>query len=508
VSIVRSLKVTLLRVVGGGAGVGEAERKWSWPEFGGKLVRALPYIAITIMLVSWMEDAGWLRGFETSHLDAMIRAQPFKLSQDIVVVEISKDDYHKLFEGTSPLDEWKLLDVIGAVLKYNPAVIGVDIDTNDWLAACNRRDDEDSARCAEDRARLTKRLSELRAKAKASGTVIVWAAVPKTPDPPLELNSPLGSLPLDSDKLGMPRFPVDEDGSVRHFDGRVEVTKEGGGGCPGAVEDGKSKKCYLKTFARAIYEAYTGYSAEVKKDESVIFNFHGDRYQFPAIDSGQLFRETAKTDDPRSNREIGDASSTTDETRKALIGREGRFSKGKVVLIGGAFPEARDEYFTPVGPMEGVKLNALAIQTDLGKRGIMDLSKIGEYFIDWGVSIGLVFLFYRCENHPVLALFISGFVIPVALIASWILFNSFAYWFNFIPVAVGVVIHQFSDMTEGRVRVQHGLEKLKQLRREQERVEIAVVTVEELAVSEIGEAGPVDSIAENTKAKGAASGAG
>jgi hypothetical protein len=50
-------------------------------------------------------------------------------------------------------------------------------------------------------------------------------------------------------------------------------------------------------------------------------------------------------------------------------------------------------------------------------------------------------------------------------------------------------------------------EKLRALRREQEQVEVDVATVEELAVTEIAEAGPVDPIVENTKVKRAASGA-
>lgn len=494
-SIVRSLKVTLWRVVGGGAGASEPEEKWSWPEFGRKLVQALPYIAITIMLVSWMEDAGWLRGFETSHLDTMIRlwGSP-KISKNITIVEINEQDYMDRFDGTSPLDKKTLLKLIGYVEKYHPRVIGVDIDTSDWFAACERHHDQKPAQCTKDCEGSLEMLGKLRREAKKDGTIIVWAAVPRTPHPPLKL---IPRPELESDVQGVPRFPVDEDGTVRHFDGRVEVEK-GTAGCT----DPEGEKCYVPTFARAIYERYTGYSPEAKKklDERVIFNFHGDRYQFPIINAKQFFPEEVKKE-TRTKEEIDTADTRIENRRNAQF-------VDQVVLIGGSFPEARDEYFTPMGLMQGVELNALAIQTDISKGGMHDVNKIAEYFIDWGVSILLVFVFYRLEDHPLRALLISmGFVILVAPLASRFSFNTTVYWFNFVPIAVGVVLHQFSDMAEGRVKVQRELEKLKELRREQERVEVDVATVEELAVSEIEGAGSVDRTVENKKVRRAASGA-
>jgi CHASE2 domain-containing sensor protein len=504
VSIVRSLKVTLLRVVGGGAGARKVEEKKSWKGFASKVPKAILVMVVVMFVVYGMRYLGWFRGFENSHLDALIRlwAAP-KISKNIAIVEINEQDYQQRFEGTSPLDRRKLLDLIRAVQKYKPSVIGVDIDTNGWSTACKRHYGEDGSRCAREDADFGHALGELRAEAKKNGTVIVWAAVPRTPHPPLELNPGLGSLPLDpdSDQLGIPGFPVDEDGSVRHFDGRVEVEKSDHG-CPeGADADGG--KCYLSSFARAIYEACAHKSTcghnigktKTSVDEPVIFNFHGDRYQFPIIDATQ-FPEQVPNETP-AEQEIDSANTELETSRNA------RFA-GKVVLIGGGYPEARDEYFTPRGLMQGVELNALAIQTDLEGGGIPEVTWLWEILIDFAVGLYIVGIFYRFEARPWKALGWTAVVVPIAFVASMVLFRTPAYWFNFIPVAAGVFLHQLWELAQTGTEAQ---EKLRELRREQERVEVEVATVEQLAVAEIAEAGPADPIAENAKAKRAAGGA-
>jgi CHASE2 domain-containing sensor protein len=514
--IVESLRVRLLRVFGTTAAPDEPEQEWSWGEFRRRVVEALPYVLIIMMAVSWMEALGWFRGFEASHLDAMIRVHRPELSQDIVVVEIGEDDYQKLFEGTSPLDKFELLDLIQAIQKYNPRVIGVDIDTNDWAAPCKRNSDgKRDASCAEKCGRLIDKLNALRKAqtprpgAEKLHSAIVWAAVPRTLEVPLGLNPDLKSLPLNCDSktnpqcdpLGVPRFPIDDDGSVRHFERRVEVAKTEDR-CPeGALA--KGEKCYMPTFAQAILQEYAGVGSS-DSDGHVIFNFQGGRYRFQTIDSRQFLTGEKAKGETEAGQGVRNENKEKeiDETRAALF-------DGKIVLIGGGFPEARDEYFTPMGPMEGVKLNALAIQTDLTGGGITDLNEISEFCIDLCVSIGLVFVFYRFENRPMKALLISSSVIPAAFVFSLIAFNSLNRWFNFIPVAAGVVIHQLSDLAEGRAKAQRELDKL---RNERQQVEVDVASIEEFAVvedAEPAEAGTLDETTpvEDQKAKRAAGGA-
>jgi CHASE2 domain-containing sensor protein len=303
------------------------------------------------------------------------------------------------------------------------------------------------------------------------------------------------------DPLGVPRFPIDDDGSVRHFERRVEVAKTEDR-CPeGALA--KGEKCYMPTFAQAILQEYAGVGSS-DSDGHVIFNFQGGRYRFQTIDSRQFLTGEKAKSETEAGQGVRNENKEKeiDETRAALF-------DGKIVLIGGGFPEARDEYFTPMGPMEGVKLNALAIQTDLTGGGITDLNEISEFCIDLCVSIGLVFVFYRFENRPMKALLISSSVIPAAFVFSLIAFNSLNRWFNFIPVAAGVVIHQLSDLAEGSAKAQRELDKL---RNERQQVEVDVASLEEFAVvedAEPAEAGTLDETTpvEDQKAKRAAGGA-
>jgi hypothetical protein len=112
-------------------------------------------------------------------------------------------------------------------------------------------------------------------------------------------------------------------------------------------------------------------------------------------------------------------------------------------------------------------------------------------------------MFYLCQTRPWKALGMSTLVIPVSFVSSLALFNTVAYWFNFIPVAAGVVVHQLLELAETGAKAQ---EKLEELGRERARVEVVVASVEEVAAVE---AGPVDkaSGAEDSKVKRAAGGA-
>jgi CHASE2 domain-containing sensor protein len=503
-NILRSWTVKLLRITGTVTAASKPEEEKSWPGFWRHLWLALPVILITIMLVSWAQAAGWFRGFETSHLDSMIRSRHREMSKHIVVVEISDKDYDDFFDETSPLDKSRLLDLILSVQQYNPSVIGVDIDTNGWGLAC--RKNKNHAWCAEKCAEIAGKLRALRAAEQSpSGTVgkrsaIVWAAVPRTLEPPLLFDSEPGRLPLESDHEGIPRFPVDDDGSVRHFENHVEVAKVTDE-CPaGSQTDGD--KCYLPTFARAILRAYTG-TEESASDERVLFNFYGDRYRFPIIDARQFL--AAASAPPGQTKEEFAAKKEIEASRAALFA-------GRVVLIGGGFVEARDEYFTPVGPMEGVELNALAIQTDLSGGGIGGINEYGEFFLDICVSIFIVGVFYSYGSRPWVALGLTGLVVPAGFVSSLILFNTFAYWFNFIPIAIGVVIDQLTHLAEGQSEAE---KELKELRDARKQVEVDVTTMEEITVAGGLEAGASSEAlasdlpaADDAKVKRVASGAG
>ena len=122
---------------------------------------------------------------------------------------------------------------------------------------------------------------------------------------------------------------------------------------------------------------------------------------------------------------------------------------GKIVLLGGLYRAARDEYVTPLGPMAGVELNALAIESELERGGIRPANQYLMMALDVLFGICLVWINYRAlYGHLSLlsALVVSLIAIPVlALLASLIALSTFAYWMNAVPLLAAVFIHQLYD---------------------------------------------------------------
>ncbi|HEY4978286.1 MAG TPA: CHASE2 domain-containing protein [Candidatus Acidoferrum sp.] len=452
------MKFPFLGKTGVEKGAAELEvQERSWRVFYPHFRRALPIIVLLTAAMAGCERLGFFSGSETAQLDSLLRLHEREMSRDIVLVEINQADYDNeaLFNGTSPLDTDKVLSLIEEVKKYNPRVIGVDLDTSDWLKACKTateigREVENDAKCSPLRARIGKIIAEPEHPAGSTkrSTIIVWATVPRTSEAPLVLRPALGGTKLPANREGVPQFPVDRDGSVRKYESRVEVAGENGN-CPNGEKPGGDGKCFSVTFARAILNAYPKSSeTEAASNEKVIFNFYGDRYRFPINQAGSFLPEVGQPSgfaaDITRKKEI-------DEQRAALL-------DGKIVLIGGAFNEARDNYFTPLGLMQGVELNALAIQSDLSGGGIREVHWFVEALIDLGIGSLIVAIFFRCEGRPRRALLWSLVIIPGAMLGSFLVFKSAAYWFNFIPLVVGVILHQLVELTEASVKLQKKLE--------------------------------------------------
>ncbi len=429
----------------------------SWRGFLLHFRRALPVIILLTAAMFACEKLGFFTGFETAQLDSLLRIHPREMSQQIVIVEINQEDYDNetLFNASSPLDAGKVLSLIEQVKKYNPSVIGVDLDTSDWLKGCqtsaaNATISAVQEKCSQLKARIDRLIAEPERSpgTMKQPTIVIWAAVPKTPKVPLVLRPVLGGAQLLANREGVPQFPVDRDGSVRRYESRVEVAEKDGR-CPDGKKPGENKKCYSDTFARAILNAYPKLGeTEAVNDEKTIFNFYGDRYRFPTNQAGSFFEEISAV-------ELAPAEQAR---KKEIDGQRAALLDGKIVLIGGAFNEARDDYFTPLGVMQGVVLNALAIQSDLSGGGIHETHWLLEIVIDLLIGTLIVAIFFRCDCRPRAALLWSLIIIPCAMLASFLVFKSAAYWFNFIPLVVGVILHQLVELSEASTKLQEKLE--------------------------------------------------
>jgi CHASE2 domain len=302
-------------------------------------------------------------------------------------------------------------------------------------------------------------------KSNAQGSAphppVIWAEVPSNIEEPLRLTPVLGGVLQDPNYAGVPRFPVDSDGLVRRYEEEFSVAGSLGD-CSSQparstdIPEGEqhlsaaTRRDIFPSFAKAILDHACDHrgvdcsSLRQERHEPVIFNFYGDRYRFPIIQSHEF---------------IGPAAKSLAENPDLKAQRTALFHN-KIVLIGGNFSAARDIYMTPLGSMAGVELIALAVESDFGG-GIRETQRWLEKLADFVVGSLIVFLYFYYRRRPRVAFLASLFGIPlVAGIFSLVLFQTAAYWFNFMPIIIGMVLHQMLELSESCGELQKEVERL------------------------------------------------
>jgi CHASE2 domain-containing sensor protein len=369
------------------------------------------WMALIWMLTFVVERLGWLHGLEMAGLDSFVRQQDETPSDRIYAVKITDDDYQQFFNSTSPLNADKLGTLIRRILMGEPAVLGVDIDTSD---------------------RRFTPLADLAADAR-----IVWARVPqRVPATPEEAQAPLGSLvgimgstPRAGVRFGVPLFPFEPDGAVRRYRRVYQTQPEG----------------VVDSLPWAIVKSVP--SGPPGGEEEVILNFRGGSTKFPAIEAKEFL--------------TGSAANADRERWKKML-------HNQIVLLGGGYSAARDEYATAVGRIAGVDLIAHAVQGDLEHTAILEFSQVWGAVIDFAIGFAVVAAFYFIPWVRV-AFWVSLVgTAAMAVYGSHLAFRSGTYWVNFVPMLVGMLAHQLIEHGERHSQLKHDLElaraKLKTLK--------------------------------------------
>jgi CHASE2 domain-containing sensor protein len=315
-----------------------------------------------------------------------------------------------LFNGKSPLDSEKLVGLVSRIQDYHPAVIAMDFDTEseDW--------------CRLDSKSLAKILPAETAAAESkiprsqAPAPVIWAEIPDAGEESLQLTPVLGGRLRDFMLVGIPRFPVDADGVVRRYEEEFHA--------PGTLADcpakfaGNAPKTAsgirapanpgnpgrLWSFSATVIEhacKSKSFSCSALRQDlhhPVIFNFYGDRYRFPTIQSHEFIGPDAEASLPDFKSQ-----------REALL-------QNKIVLVGGRYNAARDVYATPLKEMAGVELIALAIQSDLSGGGIRETQMWLDKLADIVVGSLVVLVYYYYRRRPRFA--ISASLIGVPIIAT------------------------------------------------------------------------------------------
>ena len=388
-------------------------------------------LALSILL-SFMESSGMLIGFERASLDSFLNVKNRKAS-DIRIVEIGEDDYTdtKLFAGRSPLKSRLVSQLVKEVASYGPAVIGVDLDTSDvqW---------GDTP--------LEELLSKENCGLLSKKSCIVWAEVPEGAGTktPLPLTSVAAGKVINPAQVGIPLFPIDQDGLVRHYYDRQFETS--GWLDPARPKDSANPP--IETFSRAVAQNYIHVKGKQAgkpspldaHGESIIFNFYGDRYRFPTIPAHDfLLPARPSMTDVRPGRET--------------------VLRDSIVLIGGTFKEARDSYLTPLGWMFGVELNALAIESVLHNGGIHEIQDVLRFLVDIFFSICVIVVFFAWPRHPRRVFWSCAIGVFLASLGfSFALYNrTTAYWLSFMPIVIGMMLHEAIELADAAQESQEGL---------------------------------------------------
>jgi CHASE2 domain-containing sensor protein len=344
-----------------------------------------------------LHNSPFMEDLQLANLDALFLSHSkLKGAAGIVIVQIAEDDYKNVFQRRSPLDPRKVAEIIADVARSHPSAIGVDLDTGEWTS--------------QQRVAVRSRIAQT--DAAAASTPIVWAASGVIDDAGKMDMQPLEGL-ARYDCAGVPAAQPDSQYFVREFYPSLDVTIEG---TPtrvpsiavllGSVESGQVRACHV---AEKWSEA----------TQPEFMNFSGGAAGFQHFSAGLILNtpmnESWKTSNPL---------------------------KGKTVLIGGIYPEARDRYPTPAGPMNGVDVLG---ETLLSARN--GIAKTGAWLFvlaDILIGFGLLTVTFFCESVSVS--FLSFVVIPViAMLASWIAFSRFGYFISFVPVMMGVFLHHLRE---------------------------------------------------------------
>lgn len=372
----------------------------------GRLIRAFAVVVLASVLSFALHKSGWLAVFENATLDLVSQTRHLSLrnmAEHIIVVEITNDDYRELFQSRSPLNSEKLAEIISAIAAGEPASIVVDIDTS----SPDHKPLGESYNTA--RTIWASSWTELGADETASLVgVVTPEALPLLPLCRRTVLIPEKILGGQEDKArkGLAFLPVDIDGSIRRYCRRLQV-----------VDQSTGKLSMMDSLPWAVVKHYKP-ELEVREsneENEVAVEFLKNVSTLPSISADELLKSF-------------DKPGWKDMAR------------GKIVILGGTFEEARDVYKTRAGRLPGVRLLAQVIATELESGGIRIVGDAWLFFAQ--LAIGLLYL---AGNYFIASSWwsLAGLVlIPLAAVSfSALALSNLALWANFVPTLFVVQIY-------------------------------------------------------------------
>jgi CHASE2 domain-containing sensor protein len=455
-------------------------------DFWSKSQRPFWVLVLTIAAAHGLERFQWFESLDHAFLDVFIRFQKPQILTGIYVVEISDQDYRDLFGSTSPLNPSSVLELIKAVRQGDPSVIGVDLDTRDDIWA-----------------NMGPGYSEILGDPR-----IVWAGVPNDLSAlnhgreSMEVGCPLGGSrrrvvpasdkyggPTPADQIGVVIVPQDADGVVRRHAGRLPpasldcVPPPKGqsnpiqhqldpfdvavaGKCAAAEEENSACWSSLceEGSCKKLREDLRGISGGTRSEEEPYVTFAGGRFALQTIQASE-FIECNLASTAAQARHC--SAKSLDQSQKERLANS-------VVIVGGNYAAARDEYLTPVGKMAGVELLAREVYAAGNQRYIWE-SELLSTGIDFVLGVLVIFGFYCFKENLFLTTVVAGAGLLLPPLAVLVASLWMSVWLGAGPMIAALIIE----------RVLEGHLELKELRRELSAHKTAAKALEEIKQTQV-----------------------
>lgn len=353
-------------------------------------------MVLAVIFTAGLNRAGLLSQLETTILDAQMRLDMPSEESQVVIVEITQDDFAGVFQGqTRPLKPDALRALIDAVAKGQPCIIAVDIDTH------------------------FPQFKDF--KVGEDWPPVIWAReIAEVPadvnEKPIPLDVLGGQNPAFNERSGIPLL-IDDAGSktTRRYVRLIDTTI------------GKQP-----SFAWAVYRALQGRDC-----------------------AGITVPPLAETADPllirysRGGEGVGRTKLTASNVisfAEATGWGNNDLIKGKVVLIGGSYL-GDDRHDTPFGRMTGVEVVANVVETELRGGGINPPNYLTMGLLLLFDGVLLIALFQILPFRKALLLSLPVIML-LSLACSFLTYRSFSRWAFFAPVMLGVTLAELLDMVK------------------------------------------------------------
>jgi hypothetical protein len=145
-----------------------------------------------------------------------------------------------------------------------------------------------------------------------------------------------------------------------------------------------------------------------------------------------------------------------------------------VVIVGGNYAAARDEYLTPVGKMAGVELLAREVYAAGNQRYIWE-SELLSTGIDFVLGVLVIFGFYCFKENLFLTTVVAGAGLLLPPLAVLVASLWMSVWLGAGPMIAALIIE----------RVLEGHLELKELRRELSAHKTAAKALEEIKQTQV-----------------------